>query len=407
MEEGRRPSEQPQMANGEEGTEQQRRNAEEEAQLLKDMEQSQEGTEEWEKFVRKKIVEIQQNTLLDGAAKARRTQLVMSASWRRSQDKLRRSKAAPTEDELKPSYHEDGILGCSHYKRNNKIKADCCKRFFVCRLCHDAECDHAIDRHATKEMLCMLCQTVSPIGNYCNSDTCQGRRLAHYYCDVCKFHDDDATKNIYHCPDCGICRMGKGIGIDRFHCQKCGICYNKGYDDHKCVENTLASNCPICNEFMFSSRESVQFLERCGHAMHSKCLEHYQRTQNTCPICSKSFYSDGRDAILDAVLQTHLMPPEYAETKANIFCNDCEQKSTVQYHFMGHKCTNEECGSYNTVILSTQNMPTYRPPPSSAAAAGTEEEEEENEEEEEEETETEEEEEEEDSEEGQEGEIQE
>ncbi|KAL6075071.1 RING finger and CHY zinc finger domain-containing protein 1, variant 2 [Balamuthia mandrillaris] len=340
MEEGRRPSEQPQMANGEEGTEQQRRNAEEEAQLLKDMEQSQEGTEEWEKFVRKKIVEIQQNTLLDGAAKARRTQLVMSASWRRSQDKLRRSKAAPTEDELKPSYHEDGILGCSHYKRNNKIKADCCKRFFVCRLCHDAECDHAIDRHATKEMLCMLCQTVSPIGNYCNSDTCQGRRLAHYYCDVCKFHDDDATKNIYHCPDCGICRMGKGIGIDRFHCQKCGICYNKGYDgtllllflcfcyssvffficflfscflfrfpfsflfsclkrtntDHKCVENTLASNCPICNEFMFSSRESVQFLERCGHAMHSKCLEHYQRTQNTCPICSKSFYSDGRDA---------------------------------------------------------------------------------------------------------------
>src|SRR3989344_3222930 len=51
-----------------------------------------------------------------------------------------------------------------------------------------------------------------------------GRRLTHYYCDVCKFHDDDNTKNIYHCPDCKICRIGKGIGIDRYHCQKCNIC---------------------------------------------------------------------------------------------------------------------------------------------------------------------------------------
>jgi len=113
-----------------------------------------------------------------------------------------------------------------------------------------------------------------------------GRRLTHYYCDVCKFHDDDNTKNIYHCPDCKICRIGKGIGIDRYHCQKCNICTSSSlpaayvrvvrvcvtheltlahvditlvglsleYRDHKCIENSLGSNCPICNVYMFTSR---------------------------------------------------------------------------------------------------------------------------------------------------------
>ena len=49
------------------------------------------------------------------------------------------------------------------------------------------------------------------------------------------------------------------------------------------------------------------------------------------------------------------MPPSYKDTTARISCNDCGSKSTVPYHFLGHKCLN--CLSYNTVILATENHP--------------------------------------------------
>jgi hypothetical protein len=31
----------------------------------------------------------------------------------------------------------------------------------------------------------------------------------------------------------------------------------------------------------------------------------------------------------------------------------------VPYHFIGHKCQNESCGSYNTNVLSTEGMPLF------------------------------------------------
>jgi hypothetical protein len=35
----------------------------------------------------------------------------------------------------------------------------------------------------------------------------------------CKLWDDDPEKSIYHCNDCGICRIGQGLGKDFFHCK--------------------------------------------------------------------------------------------------------------------------------------------------------------------------------------------
>ena len=35
----------------------------------------------------------------------------------------------------------------------------------------------------------------------------------------CKLWDDDPEKKIYHCDDCGICRIGAGLGKDFFHCK--------------------------------------------------------------------------------------------------------------------------------------------------------------------------------------------
>lgn len=107
-------------------------------------------------------------------------------------------------------------LGCRHYKRNVKLQCSTCHRWYTCRLCHDEVEDHVLIRKETKNMLCMLCGYAQKAGEVCVE--C-GVRTAWYYCGICKLWDDDTTKNIYHCNDCGICRVGRGLGKDFFHCK--------------------------------------------------------------------------------------------------------------------------------------------------------------------------------------------
>ena len=138
-------------------------------------------------------------------------------------------------DDLRPTYappnppetDEDGdinveeqtpVLGCRHYTRNVKLQCSSCDRWYTCRLCHDEAEDHILNRKATKNMLCMVCGCAQRAGEFCVG--C-GERTAWYYCDVCKLWDNDSTKNIYHCHDCGICRKGRGLGKDFFHCKVC------------------------------------------------------------------------------------------------------------------------------------------------------------------------------------------
>ena len=40
------------------------------------------------------------------------------------------------------------------------------------------------------------------------------------------------------------------------------------------------------------------------------------------------------------------MPSDYKNTYMTVLCNDCLEKSTVNFHIMGGKCKN--CRSYNT-----------------------------------------------------------
>ena len=116
------------------------------------------------------------------------------------------------------SEEEPRALGCAHYKRNIKLQCSACNRWYTCRFCHDAVEDHMLNRRETKNMLCMLCGCAQPASEGCTS--C-GVRGAWYYCDVCKLWDDDPDpdRGIYHCDDCGICRVGKGLGKDFFHCK--------------------------------------------------------------------------------------------------------------------------------------------------------------------------------------------
>lgn len=112
---------------------------------------------------------------------------------------------------------EETSFGCQHYKRNVKIQCFDCRRWYPCRHCHDAvERTHTLNRKKTQSMLCMLCGTPQRAGEVCTQ--CQ-QRAAWYYCSICKLWDDDARKKIYHCPDCGICRRGEGLGKDFVHCK--------------------------------------------------------------------------------------------------------------------------------------------------------------------------------------------
>ena len=118
--------------------------------------------------------------------------------------------------DLEPFSCNELSFGCNHYKRNVKIRCFECHQWYPCRHCHDANESHSLNRRRTQSMLCMLCGTPQPARQDCKQcGTC----AAAYYCDICKLWDDDATKDIYHCDDCGICRRGKGLGTDFIHCK--------------------------------------------------------------------------------------------------------------------------------------------------------------------------------------------
>ena len=76
---------------------------------------------------------------------------------------------------------------CIHYKRGCKKLAPCCNKLVYCRICHDDDNNHVMDRHAVEKVLCKKCnhlQNVQQICEYCYN--CMGN----YFCAKCKFFDD-------------------------------------------------------------------------------------------------------------------------------------------------------------------------------------------------------------------------
>ncbi|KAF2592079.1 hypothetical protein F2Q70_00045072 [Brassica cretica] len=185
-----------------------------------------------------------------------------------------------------PSYRDNhsSVFGCKHYKRNCKLLAPCCYQLFTCIHCHDEDADHLVDRKHITKMMCMKCLLIQPIGANCSNASCKAS-MGEYFCKICKIFDDE--RSIYHCPYCNLCRVGEGLGIDYFHCLKCNACLSCSLKDHVCRENWLEVDCPICHEYIFTSRTVVKPLP-CGHLMHSACFQEYTRSGYTCPVCSKS-----------------------------------------------------------------------------------------------------------------------
>ncbi|KAK4157474.1 hypothetical protein C8A00DRAFT_11721 [Chaetomidium leptoderma] len=243
--------------------------------------------------------------------------------------------------------------GCEHYRRNIKLQCASCERWYTCRHCHDAVEDHVLPRQQTKHMLCMLCGCAQKA-----SDTCTkcGQSAACYYCAICKLWNDDPNKPIYHCSDCGLCRVGQGLGKDFFHCKKCMACISMSEtNNHKCIERAADSDCPICNEYLFNSPKSVTFMQ-CGHSIHLLCFEELKKTSYRCPLCNKSCVNmEYHFRQLDMHILQQPMPPDYADSRAVISCIDCCAKSQTAFHWLGLKCA--VCRSYNTTQLQLLNMP--------------------------------------------------
>ncbi|KAI8089505.1 zinc-ribbon-domain-containing protein [Halteromyces radiatus] len=334
------------------------------------------SSSEAENELRRKILDIQRDTSITAKDKARQIQQLM---WQGTQsspiNQASSSRSSNTPELISEgesiSYQdkEKGIMGCQHYQRKCKLVAYCCGKIYSCRFCHDESphSDHAIVRTDTKRMFCMLCQTIQPAAQVCAG--CQ-QTMALYYCDKCKLWDDDPSKSIYHCDDCGICRQGQGLGKDFFHCNKCNICMSIAMlDKHRCIERNLESDCPICGEYMFTSTTTVIFMP-CGHCIHKRCYTDYIQTSYQCPTCLKSL-GDMSDyfARLDRELARQSMPIEYAKYISHVFCNDCELRSPAKYHFFYHKCAH--CSSYNTTVLRTENTELKTSPPPSASSSST------------------------------------
>jgi len=320
--------------------------------------------------LRKRILAIQQDSSIPASEKAKTIQELMSGGWAAKQktsnprpdgavNKLSNKRAdfgAISESEQEVTFHDKDhcILGCKHYQRAAKLQAHCCGKWYTCRFCHDEVSDHNIVRNLTTTMMCMYCKLVQPAGQVCINQACE-RTVARYYCKECKLWDDDPRKKIYHCDDCGICRIGKGLGIDYFHCKKCNVCMALSLQGkHKCIERNLESDCPICGEYMFTSTTTVIFMP-CGHCIHYKCHQEFIQTSYQCPTCFKSLANMTEYfKKIDAMLAEHQMPPEYQNTESHIYCNDCEKKSNAKFHFLYHKC--DHCKGYNTKVLATYEI---------------------------------------------------
>ena len=165
-----------------------------------------------------------------------------------------------------------------------------------------------------------------------------------------------------------------------FHCDTCGACYaTELRGNHVCVPDAMASQCPICCEYLFDSLEPPQVraatrrthacaantaatfpsastrttalvpqVLRCGHTIHRKCLESYAEHGGfTCPLCSASV-CDMQHAwlALDEEIRRAPMPAELEGKRVGILCNDCHEQAEAEFHCFGLRCGG--CGSYNT-----------------------------------------------------------
>ncbi|KAK1806951.1 hypothetical protein P4O66_005432, partial [Electrophorus voltai] len=288
--------------------------------------------------------------------------------------------------------------GCEHYVRHCLLKAPCCGKFYVCRLCHDAEENHKMDRFEVKEVKCAVCNAVQESQHAC---VACGATFGEYYCDICHLFDKDKAQ--YHCQPCGICRIGPKEKY--FHCLKCNLCLASDLQgNHKPgmwnVSHAVCGECvPTELSRLYGGHPHVQDRSTCpamwpptaqvraNCTIHRAPYEHYccsqtdvlrafillvsrtcfedmcKRGAYRCPLCMQSVGNmEEFWEMRDIEISQTPMPLEYQHTTVKILCNDCQAHCVVRFHVLGLKCSS--CGSYNTVQEGGLISPPDPTPPS-------------------------------------------
>ena len=324
--------------------------------------------------LRQKIREVRNNTDLDETEKKQMIQTLMMI---------------PKEEEENVLLDKNNYAkSCEHYnKQCSQFQFDCCDGTIdPCHRCHIAT--RGCNKREVSSIVCNECNTRQPVSNQCIFCSIE---FAHSFCEICKIW---TLLDIYHCNDCGICRVGNKDDI--FHCNHCNGCFSKlSIETHKCSQKKLNDiDCPICMESIHSSQMSAYILN-CGHVVHQLCLNTLiQKNEYRCPTCRKSIgdmtttWSNIRYAIQLQPIPNEFYPiyvGDIVETPygnmqvtdrrkdrftegilgdftnikmiihnsqikkrriVQILCNDCENKSEVEYHFLGLECS--FCGGFNT-----------------------------------------------------------
>lgn len=228
---------------------------------------------------------------------------------------------------------------CKHYDINCQILAECCQKFFDCRLCHNELEMHEINRFEIKTVKCNGCNQVqikSKICKNCNE------KFANFYCDKCNLW---CEVPIFHCDECKICY--KYPENERIHCNDCNLCFLS--NKHKCpkkleknIDEMNKEECSVCLEKLYYNIFAPIFLD-CGHSIHDKCFKNMIEKGNfQCPLCKKSALEIDWQVLDDLISKN----PFDKQIEISVFCNDCLQNSKTLFHPYGNKCMN--CNSYNT-----------------------------------------------------------
>ena len=180
-------------------------------------------------------------------------------------------------------------LNCNLNHNYCKVYCNKCNLYWNCVNCHNNEIiEHILINNTIRQILCILCQKIQKTSNKCNN--CN-TIFSEYYCDKCKIWRKE-NKNIYHCNKCKICKLG--IKSKSYHCDKCNLCFSN-INRHKCFENKLKSNCPICYDNLYYSKKDIIMIE-CGHLIHKECFnlyiksKLYDNSNYNCPICKQNIF---------------------------------------------------------------------------------------------------------------------
>lgn len=282
---------------------------------------------------------------------------------------------------------------CSHYdKKCSQFEFDCCSVIDPCKRCHLERNDCSISR--VIKITCSICnhkQVPSPRCSNCLIS------FSKNYCSICHLWTN--VDEIYHCNECGICRIGSRD--ETFHCNECKMCWKKTDSNHDCLGiNHVDKLCIVCHENLFKSQQNF-FPLQCKHLIHNDCFQKYiQSNKYNCPQCKKSIcdmtshWNVIRQQIITTpipndmiqIKETNIVPSKYGkfqiqsiDTNKNrirgyfvdwklknnthptgdldfntitrniyisIYCNDCELKSKSLFHFFGLECYH--CKGFNT-----------------------------------------------------------